>query len=273
MNEPLEKTDAGATTGAGPSPALAPVVPEKPAGVPPAGDGAKKSVAQFGGNPTGRAPKAGFKFPANTPQGKQERRDADAERKRAEREAAAKAAVPAALPSAVSGPGVPGPGQAPAGEQMPGVGAPVAAVVVEFVPWVAADVADFTDELVELAEVKRVTDFVTVAREAQMPAKFVAEVEKRSHYPVNSKNALKRTLAECAAKWLNKTGVSSANKEEVKLLFCLVTVKLQGVRLKRDLLAMIEDDKAKRVEKPKQETKPETAKPQPGSEPALSIVN
>ena len=143
---------------------------------------------------------------------------------------------------------------------MPGGGPPTPAVVV--IPWVAADVSDFTDELVELAEVKRVTEFVTIAREANMPPKFIAEVEKRSHYPSNSKSALKRCLADCAAKWLTKTGVSSKNKEEVKLLFCVVTVKLQGARLKRDLLALIEADKAKTA-------KPATSEP---SKPALAIV-
>lgn len=123
-------------------------------------------------------------------------------------------------------------------------------VAESFVPWVGGDVSDFTDELVELAEVKRVADFVTLARDAAMPAKFIAEVEKRSHYPAQSKSALKRTLADCAAKWLNKSGVSSKNKEEVKLLFCVVTIKLQGVRLKKDLVALIEADKAKREAEP-----------------------
>lgn len=142
-------------------------------------------------------------------------------------------------------------------------------VAEPFIPWVAADVADFTDELVELTEAKRVADFVTIAREAQMPAKFIAEIEKKSGYPTQSKSALKRTLAECAAKWLNKTGVSSKNKEEVKLLFCMVTVKLQGVRLKRDLIAMIEADKERRA---KTEPKPESPKPEAGKEPALILM-
>ncbi len=121
-------------------------------------------------------------------------------------------------------------------------------VPADFVPWVGADVSDFTDELVELTEARRVAEFVAIARDNGMPAKFIAEVEKRSHYPTQSKSALKRTLADCAAKWLNKTGVSSKNKEEVKLLFCMVTIKLQGVRLKKDLESLIEKDRAKRIE-------------------------
>lgn len=120
-------------------------------------------------------------------------------------------------------------------------------VVEPFVPWVAGDVSDITDELVELTEAKRVAEFVTMAREAAMPAKFIAEVERTSGYPAKSKPQLKRCIAECAAKWLNKTGVSSKNKEEVKLLFVMVTIRLQGMRLKKDLLAMIEADKAARV--------------------------
>lgn len=128
-------------------------------------------------------------------------------------------------------------------------------------PWVAADVADFTDELVELTEAKRVSEFVAIARDAGMPSKFVAEVEKRSHYPAQSKSALKRTLAECAAKWLTKTGVSSKNKEEVKLLFCMVTIKLQGVRLKKDLAALIEADQRKRIEEGIAKRRADEAKP------------
>lgn len=136
---------------------------------------------------------------------------------------------------------------------------------MEFVPWLGKDISDFTDELIELAEVKRVTDFVKIARDAGLPAKLVLEIEKRSHYPTRSKDTLKRTLAECVAKWLNKTGVSAANKEEVKLLFAMVTVKLQGARLKRDLLDMIEMDRANQAKavKPLGQQMPPVVLPDP----------
>lgn len=119
-------------------------------------------------------------------------------------------------------------------------------VAEPFVPWVAADIAEAFDEIVELSEAKRIADFVAIAREANMPPKFIAQVEKDSGYPVKSKAALKLRLAECAAKWLNKTGVSSKNKEEVKLIWCIVTIKLQGMRLKKDLAALIAADVARR---------------------------
>lgn len=140
-------------------------------------------------------------------------------------------------------------------------------------PWVAADIADLTDELVELSEAKRVADFVAIAREAHMPPRFIAQIEKDSGYRPTSKAALKRTLADCAAKWLNKTGVSSKNREEVKLLFVAATIRMQGVRLKRDLLALIETEKARRAAEAKPEPKPETKpKPPDEEEPPFAVV-
>lgn len=239
MNETFSKADAGAGAGKTPAPPVASRLPEKPAG---------NVAARSGGPPplpsvTIGKPGYKFQFPVDSPQGADERREHERIRK-ADRRAAFQASQPPPLPAPpmVDTPPTPG------GELGAGNGAPGAPVVVEvFIPWVGADVADFTDELVELTETKRVADFVKLAREAQMPAKFISEVEKRSHYPTQSKSALKRTLADCAAKWLNKTGVSSKNKEEVKLLFCVVTIKLQGVRLKKDLQAMIAEDVARRA--------------------------
>jgi hypothetical protein len=241
MNELLEKTDAGPAPGSAPVKPVAGRVPEKPVGVASPGTVAAPAL------PSVQIGKPGYQFKhsANTPQGQDERREHERIRK-SERRANHRTTEPPPLPPAAPV----DPLQAPAGEQSPVPGAALVPVGVEtFVPWVGADISDFTDELVELTESKRVADFVTLAREANMPAKFVAEVEKRSHYPNQSKAALKRTLAECAAKWLNKTGVSSKSKEEVKLLFCMVTIKLQGLRLKKDLEAMIAEDRAERVKR------------------------
>lgn len=248
MNELLEKTDAGRNPGSEP-PAPAPVgVPKKPPGVPPVGNAATPPLPAV---PIGK-PGYAFKFDLKTSAGQEERREHERIRKNDKR-AANRAAEPAVLsPASVAGP-LP----ATNGEQMPGNGAAGVALAVEtFVPWVGADVSDFTDELVELAETKRVVDFVAMAKEANMPKKFIEEVEKKSHYPANSKSSLKRCLADCAAKWLNKSGVSSKSKEEVKVLFCLVTIKLQGVRLKRDFAAIIAADQAERA-------KADAEKPQP----------
>jgi len=257
MNELVPKADAGPKTGSGVASPVAPSPVQKPAGNVAAGNVVAPPLPSV---PIGK-PGYQFKFPVESPQGQDERREHERLRK-ADKRAAIRAAEPLPLPT----PPMVDTFQAPAGE--PGLGAtdsPGAMVAEPFVPWLAADVADFTDELVELTEAKRVAEFVAIARDAKMPVKFIAEVERTSGYPVKSKPQLKRCLAECAAKWLNKTGVSSKNKEEVKLLFCMVTIKLQGVRLKRDLVAMIEEDRAKRAPvEPKTET--------PAPSPQLSLV-
>lgn len=215
---------------------------EKPAGVPTPGIGSPPPLpaVQIG------QPGYKFKFPAESAEGQDERREHERIRKSNKR-AAHKASEPPALPTPLPASPVVDALQAPPGEQGPGLSAPGPAMGVEmepFVPWVAADVCDFTDEIVELAELRRVSEFVEIAREAKLPAKVIAEIEKSSHYPVKSKGNLKRCLGDVVAKALNKTGVSAKNKEEVKLLFCVVTIKLQGVRLKKDMMAMIEADKA-----------------------------
>lgn len=234
MNELLEKTDAGATAGSPPVKPASPSLPQKPVGIPAAGNAQQPSLPPVAIGKPGYQ----FKFDANTPAGQEERREHERIRK-SDKRAAFKANNPAPLPA----PPVVDTLQAPPGEQVAGTGNPTDAVPVEtFVPWVGADVADFTDELVELAETKRIVDFVNMAKDANMPGKFIAEIEKKAAYPVKSKASLKRCLADCAAKWLNKSGVSSTNKEEVKVLFCMVTIKLQGVRLKRDFAAIIAAD-------------------------------
>lgn len=242
----MEKTDPGTKEGSAVNAPVASSPVEKPAAIAPARNDVPPPLPTV---PIG-TPGYIFKFPADSPEGQDERREHERKRKAAKR-ADRKLSEPPPLPAA---PVVDSP-QAPAGQSIAGDGTEVPPAGVEvFVPWLAADVADFTDELVELTEAKRIADFVAIAREAELPGKLVAEIERTSGYPTKSKAALKRCLADCAAKWLNKTGVSSRSKEEVKLLFCVVTVKMQGIRLKRDLLAMIADDRARRIaaeQKPK----------------------
>lgn len=239
MNE-IPPPDARGSQGSPVAPGAKSGLSKEPAG---------KSAAGIGSTPVLPAVQIGqpgykFRFDVDTPQGADERREHERIRK-ADKRAAAKPAEPPPLPA----PALVDSLTSPNGQPGTGLGVtPVEVVPADFVPWVGADVSDFTDELVELTEARRVAEFVAIARDNGMPAKFIAEVEKRSHYPTQSKSALKRTLADCAAKWLNKTGVSSKNKEEVKLLFCMVTIKLQGVRLKKDLESLIEKDRAKRIE-------------------------
>lgn len=183
-----------------------------------------------------------FKFPVDSPAGQDERREHERIRKAGKR-AAARAAEPPPLPP----PPLPDAPATPGGEPGGGTLPPGAPLVVDFIPWTTDDFRDTTDELVELSEARRVSDFVAIAKEAGMPPKFVAQIEKDSGYPVKSKEALKRCVAACAAKWMNKTGVSAANKEEAKLLFVMLTVKLQGLRLRKELLNIIEADRAQKA--------------------------
>lgn len=124
-------------------------------------------------------------------------------------------------------------------------------VVSDFVAWTPEDVSDFTDELVDLTEAKRVDQFVAAAKEARLPAKLVSEIEKSAHYPGSCKAGLKRAIAGVIAKWMNKSGISAKNKEEAALVFCMITIKIQGLRVRRDLNTMIEDEAKKQPPAPK----------------------
>jgi hypothetical protein len=192
-----------------------------------------------------------FRFPVESPQGQEERREHERLRKQSKR--AARPAEPPPLPA----PSVSDQVSPATGEQSVGVSAPAVEMVV---PWTPEDVRDFTDELIDLTEAKRISDFVALAREAKLPPKLCAEIEKDARYPTTSKASLKRALAGCVAKWMNKTGISARNKEEAALLFCVITLKLQGMRLRSRLTALIEADKPKEP----------TAKAV--TEPALAVV-
>jgi hypothetical protein len=122
--------------------------------------------------------------------------------------------------------------------------------------WKPEDVAEFTDELVELSEAKRVSEFVSIAREAKLPPKLVSEIERDAEFGPKTKAGLKRAIAATAAKWLNKTGVSAANKEETALLFCVITIKMQGIRARKDMAATIAEHKAQQ-----EKTEPATRGP------------
>ena len=192
-----------------------------------------------------------FRHPVDSPEGQNERREHERLRKQAIRASAPKPlSEPPPLPPAS------GPDQT--ATQMPGQtpGVDVSPVEV-LLAWKPEDVAEFTDELVELSEAKRVADFLTVAREAKLPPKLLAEIERDAEYGVKTKAGLKRAIAATAAKWLNRSGLSAKNKEETALLFCLITIKMQGVRARKDMHATIAEFKA-------QSEKTEPKKPRPG---------
>lgn len=231
MNELEKKTDAGTGTGKPPASPVATSAPGDAPGNAPARISATPPLPSV---PIGK-PGYKFKFPVESPQGQEERREHERLRK-SDRRAAARPLEPPPLPV----PSVPDQVSTSPGEQSPGVPVAVAEMVV---PWTPEDVKDFTDELVDLTEAKRISDFVALAREASLPPKLIAEIEKDARYPTSSKASLKRAVSGCVAKWLNKTGISSRNKEEAALLFCVITIKLQGMRLRSRLASLVEADK------------------------------
>lgn len=150
--------------------------------------------------------------------------------------------IPPAAPGVVSA--------LPAADGQPPAGTAVQ-VVSDFIAWTPEDVSDFTDELVDLSEAKRVDQFVAAAKEAKLPAKLIEKIEKEAHYPGSCKNGLKRAIAGVIAKWMNKSGISAKNKEEAALIFCMITIKIQGLRVRRDLQTMISDEEKKLPPAPK----------------------
>jgi len=184
---------------------------------------------------------AGYKFlfPVDSPQGQDERRKHERIRKAAYRASLASLADPPPLRAV---PSVDAP-KATGNDEGFDPGLPTGEMVVA---WTAQDVAEFTDELVELSEAKRVTDFVVMAREANLPPRLVSEIERDAGYGTKTKAALKKSIAVTLAKWLNKTGVSAKNKEEAALLFAVITIKMQGVRLRRDIVSLTETEQKRR---------------------------
>jgi len=200
---------------------------------------AKSAALALGGNPTGRETK--FRFPAGTPDGDRERRDAEAERKRGVRAVARQLVAPPPLPSA--GAAIPGQTAAPLGVTSAGLPGPP---LEPFVPWTGEDVRDFTDELVELSEAKRVSEFCEAAKEAKLPASLIKDIQRDAHYPAKCKAHFKTSLAGVVAKWLNKTGISAKNREEAAFLFYGATILLHGRRMRAHLDAIIDEDRAER---------------------------
>ena len=179
------------------------------------------SVASFGGNPTGRK-LAKFKHPAESPEGIEERRLADAERKKLAREAEAKKVEPPPLPSAgANGAGVVSPPGGGVG--VDANGAPLTPGDPPPAPWQPELLSDLVAELLAAAEQGRVAQFVGRCEEAKLLPKLIKETESDAHFPKPAIVLLKRSLPRLAAKWLNKAGVSSEYQDE---LACVTAVLL-----------------------------------------------
>lgn len=226
--------------GATPGSPVAPRVEKPPLQVPPSTPAAGMArpepgapVVPIGGNGYQ------FLFPVGSPQGQDERREHERLRKAASRKKNAAFLEPPPLRAVPSVDAT----KATGNDEGFDAGVPLGEMVAA---WTVADVAEFTDELVELSEAKRVTDFVVMAREANLPPRLVSEIERDAGYGTKTKAALKKSIAATIAKWLNKTGVSAKNKEEAALLFAVITIKMQGVRLRRDIVSLTETEQKRR---------------------------
>lgn len=130
---------------------------------------------------------------------------------------------------------------------------------------------EFTDELVDSAEAKRVEKFTAKAKEAGLPEKVVIEVRADSHYG-SGKKTVKLALPRVGAKWLTKSGISSEWRDEVQLLSGMAALRFQGSRLERKLDKLIELKKKKEEEIQKSEQEQRVGKILPKQPVTLSAA-
>lgn len=216
-------------------------LPGSPAPPPtaPAPVGARESVPQFGGNPTGRRRKDGLIS------GSPEARAAD--RKKANEyqnkwRAQRRAVDPPALPAKLDGPV----GQVPpvADGAAPVPGAPLAAPGAP-VPWDPETLKPIFEQLVPACEQLDVQSITRLAAEADLEKEVLKEVEKDARWSPPTKTALLMSGPQVAAKWLNKTGISSENQGEVVLGMAIASIVASHVLLVKKLEKIIADKEPK----------------------------
>lgn len=192
-----------------------------PAPVAAAPVGAAQQVPLFGGFRGGRKRKDGL------PPGSPEAIEADKEkdRLRKERVRVRLAGVPAPLPSAA--PGAPGPAPEVGGGPDDGSGFDAATPV----PWNASSLAPLFSQIIPAAESLATGQIISRAIKAKLPAQAVREIEAECKWAEPAKKALEIEWPRLAAKWLNKTGVSSENQPEVVCLSALAVIGVSHVKL------------------------------------------
>lgn len=201
--------------------------------------------ADFGGNASGRK-LDGFKFPVDSAEGKEERRLADAERKKAARAVGRKLVEPAALPSAAPS------GMDPGSTQNSGVAVgagspmPAAAPAPNFVPWDAATLQELTDEIVEGCEEGRCLKFRKLALEYKLPDKLCDKIGDTGRYKPAVKRSLKKTAPLAAANTLNRLlpGTGRFSAEGVFLLAMVANV-VHGRRALAETRRIIQEEIAR----------------------------
>ena len=162
----------------------------------------EQSVRQAGGIPSGRKPSV-FRFASGTPEGDEERRIADSNRKKAARAVAQKMVDPPPLPSsdspqvhrdaAASGvvaTDTSGPGFSPAQDN--------------FVPWDSGTLQELTDEIVDGFEDGRCDKLRKLVLEAGLSDKLAERIASNGKYKPAIKRTLKKTLPMATANTLNR---------------------------------------------------------------------
>ena len=196
------------------------------------GGSALASVPKFGGNRGGK-PRTDGLVPGS-PEALAADRAKDAERKRAER-AKLRASSPPPLPSALpTGSNSP---DAQSDNQGTGVSAPISTDV----PWVTDDIRPLLDELIPLLEQESIESRAQRAREGNLPTKVVAEIEKDARWKEFTKLGLSRGGSEILIKWLNRLGVSTANKGEITFALAFVHMLLHNRKIDRRIDTMIQE--------------------------------
>jgi len=198
----------------------------------------KQGVIGFGGNPTGRASK--FQFPAGTPQGDEERRKHEAERKKAARAVAAKVVQPPPLPSAVDGPGA-----SPLNGADTVTGGP-AAPVETTVPWDADTLRELTDEIVNGFEEGRVGKHRQLAVEFGLSDKLSDKLAANAKYKPPIKRSLQKTAPHVTANLANRLlpGSGKYSMEGVFLMALLANF-VHGRKQLAETRRIIEEELAK----------------------------
>ena len=257
--------NAGGAGGKPPAPPVASATPPGSPGNDPARADASKATVSHGS--PGRRPTV-FMFPPDSPQGIEERRLADARRKRDDREAARAVAARMVEPSPLRPTTAPLPGS-----QTPGVdsGVPPAPgasseTSPEAIPWEPELITDLLSELIDAAEENRVAQYAAMCKGANLLPKLCKEIEGDAYFPKMAKKVLSRCLPRLAAKYLNKTGVSAEFQDEVAVFTAFLLIAWNDRTIAKRFAEYAEKNK-----KPDEPVKPPTPPVAPPAPPAPEI--
>lgn len=119
------------------------------------------------------------------------------------------------------------------------------------VPWDPQLIKPLLEKMIEAAENGRLAKFtIRCQRLGDMP-KLIKEIEQDAHMPPEAKAMLSVSLPRCAAKWLNKSGVSAEYMDEISILTACVLIWSHDRKADQRLEKLLaEMQKAKDVNKP-----------------------